>query len=307
MSTAAKALRWGGMLPFLLLATKGAPLTAIALPFALLPTSAALRWRSQLPPEKQANIDTLTYIYFGSCTIGLAGVLIAQGLLAYAFAFPIFGNETNRFMTEFTRTSLNQVSPETLQWRWTMSRSWKNYAFLTAMTYIIAGGVEELMKYLPIAYLRRRAAETRKPIAEEVYVQYAAAASLGFSTIENILYTKASVKAGERGAKLALTIFERVVAGGIGHTLTAWLIATNAAALGDYKTTLGSLWRILGVPILWHGTSDLILLAWSSVNGNIGWIHPEEPWQIVAGIAVVESIQLGLYLYTRRLWRALSG
>ena len=307
MSTTAKLLRWGGMLPFLLLATRGAPLTATALPFALIPTAAGLRWRSLLPPEKQANIDTLTYTYFGSCTIGLLGVLVAQGLLAYAFAYPIFGDETQRFMTEFTRTSLKDVSPETLQWRWTMSRSWKNAAFLTAMAYIIAGGVEELAKYLPIAYVRHQqqrhspaAAANKKALPNEIYVQYAAAASLGFSTIENLLYTKASVRAGERGAKLALTIFERVVVGGIGHTLTAWLIGTNAASLGDYRTTVGNLWRILGVPILWHGSSDLILFALSSWNGNVGWIHPEDPWQIVGVLAMVESIQLALFLYTSR-------
>lgn len=307
MSTTARALRWGGMLPFVLLATRGAPLTAIAIPFILLPTALAARWRNLLPSGLQANIDTLTYLYMGGGTIGVIASGLLQGIISYALAFPLFRSETNRLFTEFTRTNREGLSAADRSWRLEMSRSWRYHVFVTCMSYVAAAGTEEVLKYLPVAFLREHSPTNKLSKAQlaQIYMQYAGALSLGFSTVENLFFSKASVKAGERGAKLALTIFERVAAGGLGHTIPACLTAINVAAQDRDRTDVASLWRIIGLPVLCHGTCDVICFGLSAWNGNIGWVHPENAAQTGFLMVLIENIHVGLFLYARQAWQAL--
>ncbi|KAK0853131.1 hypothetical protein LTS02_012064 [Friedmanniomyces endolithicus] len=308
-ATVAKGLRWIGMPAFMGLTTLGAPLVAVALPFIMLPTLGVLYKRHTLPQNRQADLNAVTYIYFGSI-FGIAAVLLGQGLLTYAITKPLFGNQAGVYITELLRNTVKDLTPEQIALRAQLASSWQHWVFLVAMTYGMAGGIEELLKYAPIAYLRRRRqhrpSADERAIPKEVYLQYAVAAALGFSTIENMAFTRVAVKAGEGGWKLALTIFERVVAGAPGHCLTAALLAINVANMGEYPTTPRNLWRILGGPILWHGTFDFMLFAICALEGNVGWIHPENPWKVAGVLALAESIQLALFIHVRRQWRALG-
>ncbi|KAK3638095.1 hypothetical protein LTR56_013306 [Elasticomyces elasticus] len=310
MSTAANiatGLRWLGMPAFLAVATIGAPLVAVAIPFVMLPTLGLLYTRRRLPESKQADLDALTYIYLGSGTIGIAAVLLGQLALVWAITKPLFGNQADMYFEEFARTTIKDLAPEQIALRARLASSWRHWVFLIAMTYCTAGFVEELFKYGLIEILRRQhRLVSQKAIPKELYVQYAVAAALGFCTMENIAFTRIAVQAGESGWKLALTIFERIWIGSPGHCLTAALLAINVARLGDYQTTPRNLWRILGGPIFWHGTVDFILIAVSSLEGNVGWIHPERPWVVVSGFALVECIQLALLWQVQRAWRSLG-
>ncbi|KAK0288780.1 hypothetical protein LTR91_017413 [Friedmanniomyces endolithicus] len=307
VATIAKGLRWIGMPVFLGSTMIGTPLMAVATPFIMLPTLALLYKRHTLPRDRQADLNSLTYIYFGSI-FGIAGVILAQLLLVHAIAKPLFGDQAATFMVELVRSTVGDLTPDQLVLRGKIASSWQYWVLLVAMTYVAAGGVEELLKYAPIAYLHRRQRQSadKKAIPKEVYLQYAVAAGLGFSTIENVAFARVAVKVGESGWKLALTIFERVVGGTIGHCLMAALIAVNVAKMGEYRRTPRNLWRILGGPILWHGSFDLVLFGLSALEGNVGFIHPEDPWRIAGMILVAESIQLSLFLQVRRRWLALG-
>ena len=307
-ATTAYVLRWVGMPTFLAAATIGAPLTAVALPFAMLPTLGLLYQRQTLPKDRQADITALTYVYFGSATLGMVAVLAGQALLLKAILKPLFGEQADGYVAEFMRSSIKDLTPEQLAYRAKLASSWRNYAFLLAFTFIGAGGLEELLKYAPIVLLRRQRQRSgdKRPIPKEVLVQYAVTAALGFSTLENIAYSRMAVKAGERGWKLALTIFERTIAGGPGHCLTAALVAINAARLGDYRTTPSSLWSILSGPIAWHGAFDFMLFAVSSLHGNVGFIHPDNPWTVAGVLLLAESIQFALFMHVGRAWRGLG-
>ncbi|KAK1087522.1 hypothetical protein LTR33_001010 [Friedmanniomyces endolithicus] len=298
-ATIAKGLRWIGMPVFLAATAMGKPLVAVATPFIMLPTLALLYKRHTLPQDRQADLNSLTYIYFGSI-FGIAGVVLAQLLIVRAITKPLFGDQAATFMTELGRSVVKDLTPDQVALRAKLASSWQNWVFLVAMTYVAAGGVEELLKYAPIAYLRRRQRQSadKKAIPKEVYLQYAVAAGLGYSTIENMAFARVAVAAGESGWKLALTIFERVVAGSPGHCLTGALLAINVAHMGEYRTTPGNLWRILGGPILWHGTFDFMLFGLSALEGNVGWIHPEDPWRIAGMILVAEGVQLSLFWQT---------
>lgn len=70
------------------LTTLGAPLVAVALPFIMLPTLGVLYKRHTLPQNRQADLNAVTYIYFGSI-FGIAAVLLGQGLLTYAITKPL--------------------------------------------------------------------------------------------------------------------------------------------------------------------------------------------------------------------------
>ncbi len=185
-ATVAKGLRWIGMPAFMGLTTLGAPLVAVALPFIMLPTLGVLYKRHTLPQNRQADLNAVTYIYFGSI-FGIAAVLLGQGLLTYAITKPLFGNQAGVYITELLRNTVKDLTPEQIALRAQLASSWQHWVFLVAMTYGMAGGIEELLKYAPIAYLRRRRqhrpSADERAIPKEVYLQYAVAAALGFSTI----------------------------------------------------------------------------------------------------------------------------
>ncbi|KAK3115870.1 hypothetical protein LTR53_004370 [Teratosphaeriaceae sp. CCFEE 6253] len=288
----ARCLRWIVMPLFLASMTVGAPLTAVALPWAMLPTIGLLYRRRTLPPDRQADLTTLTYIYFGSATLGLVAVLAAQTLLMKIVLKPLFGRQAKAYVAEFMRSSIKGLSAEQIAFRATLASSWQNWAFLLVFTFVGAGLCEELLKYAPIASLRH---QNNSTAPREVLVQYAVAAALGFSTVENVAYSRMAVQAGERGWKLALTIAERVIAGGPGHCLTAALLAINVAKLGEYRTSPSSLWQILGGSVLYHGIFDFVLFAISALHGNVGFVHPENPWTLT------------LYAHVRRAWRSLGA
>jgi RsiW-degrading membrane proteinase PrsW (M82 family) len=126
----------------------------------------------------------------------------------------------------------------------------------------MAGLVEETLKYLPIAYARRRDAAQRR---DRAYIDYALAGALSFGVIENIGFLYASCEKGhESWARLLLTVFERVVVGASGHLLVAALTALRAIRRDYYGEKL-SWWGVVG---------SSVAMAFSTVEGSAGWIHP---------------------------------
>lgn len=75
------------------------------------------------------------------------------------------------------------------------------------------------------------------------------------------------------GARLLLTVFERISLGSSGHLLMAALTALRAIRW-DYYGDKTSCLSVIGPSVLLHGTQNFIALSFSASDGNVGWIHP---------------------------------
>ncbi|KAK5118131.1 hypothetical protein LTR62_004178 [Meristemomyces frigidus] len=314
MSRLAQSIRWVGMPAYLALMSYNSPLTALALPLIAAPTVGLSYWHHhQQPKERKADFDTLTYIYALSATIGPILAMSAQVLLAFGAARLLFGAAGWRpYIRAFMQTDVQAATPEIAIAHRAITRQWQHWLFLAVVPTFLAGGIEEILKYSAIAVLRRQHAkkggrlDCRKPPSKYLYLQYAVTTSLAYCTFESLGFIRAMDKSGASRGKTALMVVERIALGGLGHCLTSCLLAANAAALGQYRETIGNWWRIIRDPIIYHGTFNLMLFALSSYNGNVGWVHPDDPWQVAGGLVVIESIQLGLYVQFRRTWQALK-
>ncbi|EMC92988.1 hypothetical protein BAUCODRAFT_151366 [Baudoinia panamericana UAMH 10762] len=312
MPVTAQTLRWLGMPAFLALASIGAPHTALSYPILLLPTLGAVySWHYSIHSQR-AELDTLTTIYFLSATVGMVLDMLAQALLAYGTGILIFGDQLVAYLREVSRTSVTGSSASQLADRASMAASWRYYLFLLLFNYLLGPPLEEAIKYAPIAWYEGRASSAEGADANKVtaskrkYLHYAVAAALGFATSENIAFVRAAVKAGESPSRLAITVLERTVVGGLGHAFTAALIAVNAAKYAGKAGSVGKLVQVLGPSVLYHGTLNMVLLVISALNGNVGWIHPTNPWTVAGMVAAVAGILLACFLHVRHLWRKLS-
>lgn len=69
-----------------------------------------------------------------------------------------------------------------------MAWTWQYFTFLAILTYILAGLLEELMKYLAVTTARRRSAK----LTDLAYIYLVIAATLGFSAIEKVGFVYAA-------------------------------------------------------------------------------------------------------------------
>jgi len=220
----------------------------------------------------------------------------------------IFRSPTMRkdFWTEFPRTNILSLTTDQLATRAQLAGSWQNWALMSIMTFVGAGLVEETLKYLPVAYARRRRANTREHRrGDRSYIDYAVAGTLSFGLTEMIGFVYTACESGnEGGLKLVLTVFERLV-GQVGHLSVAVLTALRATRRDDYGDGLSWL-GVVGPAIVLHGTNDFVALAASSLEGNVGWIHPSG-LKITSLMMGVYSSVLGLAIgWVRKEWKSLN-
>lgn len=125
--------------------------------------------------------------------------------------------------------------------------------------------VEEAFKY---AALRLRAARDRHLDEPFDWIVYAVAVSLGFATLENVLYVV------EGGAGVAIArAFTAVPSHALDGTMMGWRLARahgrrGAAALRERALALVE-------PVAWHGAYDWLLMLSSEAEANearaLGW------------------------------------
>lgn len=222
-------------------------------------------------------------------TIGLAAVLLVQTAISSAtmtLLFPFSTSAKNEFLTEFSRSTNNDLSPSQRTHRAALASSWHNWVFNAVLVYIIAGLVEETLKYIPIVYARRHRSST----ASAVYLDYALAGALSFGVVETIGFLAVAAGSYEGWHQFALTILERILGGAVGHLLTAVLTALRAIR---YES---SWWRTIGPSVLLHGSWNFVAMAASAREGNVGWVHPtgvaNTVWMLsgVVGVLVVAGL-----------------
>ncbi|MBC8081065.1 MAG: intramembrane metalloprotease PrsW [Gorillibacterium sp.] len=144
-------------------------------------------------------------------------------------------------------------------------------------SFVYSAGMEELMKWSILYLLIYKHVDFDEPYDGIVY---AAAVSLGFATLENVIY-----------ALMNFTTFSQIMLRALlpvsGHALFAIVMGyyMGRAKFNRSKSTrLQLLWLSLLLPILYHGLFDYILTDYQTY-----WVWMMAP--------------LMIYLWARSLWR----
>lgn len=294
----------------ILLTAIASPRTALLAPLAFLPTAWFYhRWRrsNKLNPARRGALEPMVWIYASCGTLGLAAVAVVQTIAGYATTFLLFGPSQSRedFVTEALRSTVDDLTPSQLARRAQLASTWQNWVFMLLFSFLMAGLLEESLKYLPIAYARRQP-PSRKRHPRNSYLDYTLAGALSFGVVEGIGSLHAAVEQGhESWARLLLTLFERVVLGSTGHVLVALLTALRAIRRDAYGDRLGW-WGVVGPAVLWHGTYDFFAFSFSALEGNVGWIHPTGVWRVAAMVSGAFAMVATVGWRVRSEWRALD-
>ena len=250
----------------------------------------------------------MIWTYVATGTVGLATAALIQIVTCFTASTVFFGaGQTRRdFLNEFMRSTIDGLTADELTRRAELAVSWQNWAFNSLFAFGMAGLVEETLKYLPIAYARRRGTAEHKQRRTRAYIDYALAGALSFGVVENMAFLYASCEKGhETGPKLVLTLFERMAVGSLGHLLVASLTALRAIRRDYYGDRL-SWWDVVGPSIILHGTFDFVALAFSALEGNVGWIHPTDVQNTTAMFGLLTGLMVVAAWQVRRDWKALD-
>jgi RsiW-degrading membrane proteinase PrsW (M82 family) len=313
LSLSARLLWYLGPPSAILLTSTASPRTALLSPLAFLPTAWFYRkWReaNKINPSRRGELEPMIWTYAATGTAGLAAVALIQLVICKAASTILFGSGTamgKDFWTEFWRSSIDGLSASELTHRAELGASWQNWVFNAVLTFVAAGLGEETLKYLPIAYARRRGTAKQRKQCNRAYIDYALAGTLGFGLVENIGFIHAACKPGheETWPKLMLTLFERVILGQIGHLSVAALTALRAIRRDSYGDPL-SWWSVVGPAVIYHGTFNFVAMAASALEGNVGWIHPTGLRITAAMFGLATGIVATAVWQVRREWKALD-
>lgn len=300
------------------------PLTNILNPnfltLTLLPSdsdkSPATSLVSSSPPstgQDGPSTTTLATISLLSGTLGLAAMTAAQSLTGYLLLLALFGPAgAGVYMKEFLRADVSSLTAEHTAVRAGMARDPRYTVFLTLFAAVSAALPEELLKYLPVLWLRRRqereaekqGGEQHRKLDKRAAVRAATAASLGFGLVELAAYVHAAAAAAPAsGPPLFVTLLERVFVGLPGHIATAILSASRGADAEESQSGWRDVLSAVGPSVAYHAVFDFILFGSSAwVGGHVGWVHPEG-WRAIVGIiGACLCVQGVLYAHTARAW-----
>ncbi|CAF9936810.1 hypothetical protein IMSHALPRED_010909 [Imshaugia aleurites] len=311
LSLSARLLCYFGPPSAIILTSIASPRTALLSPLAILPTAWLFhRWResNNVSPARRGELEPMIWTYAAAGTVGLTAVMLVQLFTCYAVSTLLFapGEPRKDFWHEFRRSTAEGLTADKLTHRAKLAVSWQNWVFNSAFTFIGAGLFEEILKYLPIAYARRRGTAEQRQQRNRAYLDYALAGALSFGVMENIGFLYASCEQGhESWRKLTLTLFERMVVGALGHLLAASLTALRAIRR-DYYGDPMSWWAVVGPSVILHGTFDFVAMSASALDGNVGWIHPTGVWSTTAMFGLIGGVVATAAWQVGREWKTLE-
>jgi hypothetical protein len=228
-----------------------------------------------------------TFIFTG--TVGMAMAISLQGIVAYLAAWLLFGSEYKAYMAEFAKGENDIDGAEHIAKRFEMSRSWRYRVFLLCFAFVMAGLLEEGMKYGAIVGARRYG----RVVNEHDYIAVGITSALGFAVVELIGFVYAAHKQKETLTRFVMTILERIIFGLPTHAMMTTLVAINVIRR-DVRHEPMTLWQVLQEPVLYHGCTNTVLVGFSAYNGNVGWIHPRGlTMYIMLALAVGYFVFLG--------------
>ena len=310
LSLSARLLCYLGPPSTILLTSFASPRTALLSPVAFLPTFWFFRtWRASnnVNPSNRGELEPMIWTYAAVGTVGLAAAMSVQMVICSAVSTILFGSGKMKdyYWSEFQRSTIDGLTADELTRRAELAFSWQNWVFGTIFTYLAAGLVEETLKYLPIAYARRRGTAEQRQQRNRAYIDYAMAGALSFGMLESIGFLYAACESGhETGPKLAFTLVERMV-GSIGHLLVASITALRATRR-DYYGDQMSWWAVVGPAVILHGTSDFVAMTASALEGNVGWIHPTGVRNTTVMLGLISGLITTAGWLVRREWKMLD-
>lgn len=300
------------------------PLTSILTPnfltLTLLPSDSDKSLATPSPSSQSPSAEqdgpfpgTLATISLLSGTLGLAAMTAAQSLTGYLLLLALFGPAgAGSYMKEFLRADASSLTAEHIAVRAGMARDPRYTVFLALFATVSAALPEELLKYLPVLWLRRQKVKKQgggqkrdhhQKLDKRAAVSAATAASLGFGLVELAAYVHAAAAAPASGPPLVVTLLERVFVGLPGHVATAILSASRGADAEESQSGWRGVLSAVGPSVAYHAVFDFILFGSSAwVGGHVGWVHPEG-WRAVVGtIGACLCVQGVLYAHTARAW-----
>ena len=251
----------------------------------------------------------MVWTYAATGTVGITVVSLAQMAICFVVSSVLFRTRELRdtFWSEFGRTSTDGLTSEELARRAELAMSWQNWVFIAALTYPAAGFVEESLKYIPIAYARRRGTVEQRKQRNRAYIDYTVTSALSFGLVESIGFLYASCEEGhESWPKLMVTLFERIIVGSLGHLLAAALTALRATRRDYYGDRMSWL-AVVGPSIILHGTFDFVAMAACALEGNVGWIHPTGLRITAAMYGLIGAVVVTAAWLVRREWKSLGN
>ncbi|MCJ1375958.1 hypothetical protein MMC20_007196 [Loxospora ochrophaea] len=312
LSLSARLISYLGPPSAILLTFVASPQTGLLSPLAFLPTAWFFnKWRkaNNTNPSRRGELEPMIWTFAAIGTVGITALVLVQMATCSAASAILFGSGQLKkdFWNEFRRGTSDGLTANELTRRAQLASSWQNWVFNGVLTFVVAGFVEETLKYLPIAYARRRGtAEQRQP-RNRAYIDYALAGALSFGVVENIGFLYVACEQGrETWPKLLLTVVERVVLGSSGHLLATYLTALRAIRRDYYGDQL-SWWGVVGPSVVLHGAYDFGAMAFSASEGNVGWVHPTGFWNTTAMLGLATSLVATAGWQVRQEWKALQG
>lgn len=299
LSSSARLVIYLGPITILLLIFRISPRTGIFSPVASIPTILFYRLyftHLNINGSNRANLESLVWNYASILTIGFIITILIQEAMGSLTLTMLFGRGAAKqdFWAEFRRkrNSLRHLSLSELTHRAKLAASWPNWGFNAYLSYPETGLVEELLKFMPVLYARSRGEQV------STYIDFALAGASSFRVVETIGFLYGAVEHSAGGRFLALTIFERIIGGTLGHLLTAALTGLRA------RKRERSWWMVIGPSLFLHGSWNFIALAASAREGNVGWVHPTGVGNTV-GLVVGILAVLGLACWlVKREWAA---
>lgn len=261
----------------------GSPKAAALMPLAFLPTVALYWWwvcANRASPERRGELEPLIWTYL---IVGIGGTLalsIAQLSTYFVLVSLTMGPSAGEYWTEFLRGTVEGLSQEKRQRRFEMASTWQHWVLMFLFSYVMAGGFEELLKYTPVLYARRRD-QQRHTRHDRAYIDYALAGAISLVTVECIGYISDTCASGIQGwVEPIVTLAQRLVAGTLGHVLASLLTSLRAVRSDFYGPPMTWI-RIIAPAVVLHGTANMAVFISCTMQGHVGWVHPTEMISIV--------------------------
>lgn len=251
---------------------------AILTPFVFLPTLCmycAWACANRAKPERRGQLETMVWIYFTISIFGTTMLGLAQ-LLAYLIVVSlVMGPQASEYWTEFLRGTVDGMTVEERERRAELAGTWKNWLLIILFSFVMAGGFEELLKYLPVAYARYLE-QKHKWKREGAYVDFALAGSLGIATVECVGFLHDTYASGFHGLLAPIVaLSQRLMAGTTGHMMTAMLTSLRATR-SDFHGPIHSWFWIISPSMVLHGIAIMTVFISCTLDGHVGWVHPTE-------------------------------
>lgn len=217
------------------------------------------------------------WVYLATAVVGMPLMSALQAALTIPFVALVFKKKDQDFLwheLENVKEDMDIIDADHRARRAAFAARPSYWIFVLYMSFVVASGMEELLKYIMVRFGKRH-----RSIDNLEYLMYGIVAGLSFATLENLGFLIRACQA-ETGGRLLLTLVERIALGVPIHTICATLTAAGLA-IQDFNISKLGFMGVIGPSIFFHGMFDFILFGYCAWSGNVGWIHPEDLGSIV--------------------------